>query len=232
MKHKIPFYFIFMLPLIFAFLAIAGLGFAFKAGVTLSCLLIIGFAYNTLLFKLIDVWWIILAFVFSIIGDGFLSNKGDSFLIFAAGIGFYFLAHMGYLIYAMKNGVFNVVFTIMITLVYLIFFVLVLSPAIGEPILQVAVLIYLLVSCLSFGASIGLHESKMIKWSYFLGISLIIFSDTIISFKEFTSYQKLNFLILPTYYLAQMIITFAVIKKGERDTSNSQQARVSNTARL
>jgi len=174
-KHKATFFLIFLLPLICALLAIAGFGFVFKAGVTIGCLLIIIITFDVQLFKSTDIWWIILAFVFSIIGDGFLSNKGDSFLMFTTGIGFYFLAHFGYLIYAMSNGVVHKISTIIITFVSLIFFALILWPAIDEPVLLVAVLIYLLISCLSLGASIGLEESKMIKWNYFLGIALILF---------------------------------------------------------
>jgi len=212
-KYKTPFYFIFFLPLFFVFLALAGLGFVFKAGVTLSCLLIILLAYNAQLLKSADVWWIILAFVFSIIWDWFLSNKGDSFLMFTVGIGLYFLAHLGYLVFALMNGGLNKIFTAIVLVLYLIFFFMVLRPAINESVLLVAVLIYLLISCLSLGASVGLRDYKITKWSYIVGITMILFSDTIISFKEFTSYQQLNFLILPTYYAAHILISFALVWK-------------------
>jgi hypothetical protein len=42
---------------------------------------------------------------------------------------------------------------------------------------------------------------------------LILFSDTIIALKEFTGYNELNFLILPTYYLAHISITFSVMHR-------------------
>ena len=135
--------------------------------------------------------------------------------MFAAGIGLYFLAHAGYLVYALKNGSLNKGFTGFVLFVYLMFFVWVLWPAIDEPILLAAVLIYLLISCISLGAAIGFRVRPRIKWSFFAGIGLILFSDTIISFKEFTSYQHLNFLILPTYYAAHMIITFVMVKRAE-----------------
>ncbi|MCB0845452.1 MAG: hypothetical protein KDE26_19520, partial [Bacteroidetes bacterium] len=86
---------LFLLPVLFAFLALQGWGFAYKAGVTLSCLLIILLTHKSNLKKPSDTWFIILAFIFSIIGDWFLSNKGDSFMMFAAGIGLYFIAHGG-----------------------------------------------------------------------------------------------------------------------------------------
>jgi hypothetical protein len=43
------------------------------------------------------------------------------------------------------------------------------------------------------------------------GIVLVVFSDTIISFKEFLDYDGLNWLILPTYYLAHLAITLSIL---------------------
>lgn len=214
MKHQATFIFWFLLPLFFSVLAVLGFGFAYKAAVTLSCLLIIFLSLKERITQLSNTWYIILAFVFSIIGDWFLSNKGDSFLMFAAGIGLYFLAHAGYLVYALKNGTLHQVFTGIVLLVYLVFFILVLWPAIEEPVLLAAVLIYLLISCISVGAAVGIRASANEKWSFIAGIILILFSDTIISFKEFTAYQELNYLILPTYYAAHLLITFALVKKS------------------
>lgn len=209
--HHRSFYYLFLLPAVFAILALQGLGFGYKAGVTISCLLIIFVAHRSWLTRLSDIWWVIIAFIFSITGDWFLSNKGDSFLMFASGIGLYFVAHAGYLIFALRHGNLNKIFTALVLGVYLVFFFLVLWPAIDEPILLYATLIYLLISCISLGASAGMERANAVKWSYFAGIALILFSDTIISFKEFTSCQELNFLILPTYYAAHMLITYALI---------------------
>jgi uncharacterized membrane protein YhhN len=133
--------------------------------------------------------------------------------MFASGIGLYFVAHAGYLVYALRNGRLKKIFSSVVLGLYLIFFLLVLWPAIDEPILLYTTLIYLLISCLSLGASAGIESANTVKWSYFAGIALILFSDTIISFKEFTPYQELNFLILPTYYAAHMLITYALIIK-------------------
>lgn len=211
--QKKRFYILFLLPLVFAILANEGFGFGYKAGVTLSCLLIIFLNEKKRLNVWSNDWFIIIAFLFSIAGDWFLSNKRDSFIMFTTGIGLYFLAHTGYLIFALKNGNFNKPFTGLVLLVYLIFFFVVLWPAIEEPVLLVATLIYLLISCISVGASINLKTTPIVRWSYFTGIALILLSDTIISFKEFTSYQELNFLILPTYYAAHMVITLALVEK-------------------
>ena len=51
----------------------------------------------------------------------------------------------------------------------------------------------------------------MVKGLYVAGIVLVVFSDTIISFKEFLDYHALNGLILPTYYLAHLAITLSIL---------------------
>ena len=206
-------YILFLVPFISAIFAVLGYGFGYKAGVTLSCMIILLLAYKNLLKSNPDVWLIFMAFIFSIIGDWFLSNKGDSFLMFSAGIGLYFIAHAGYLGYALKNGTIHKKFTLLVLTVYLIFFFVMLWPAIDDTVLLAVTLFYLLISCFSLGASINLNFSQIVKWSYFSGIAFILFSDTIISFKEFTSYQDLNYLILPTYYAAHMAISFALVRK-------------------
>ena len=105
--------------------------------------------------------------------------------MFAAGIGLYFFAHAGYLAYALSNGKFNLPFTAIVLFSYLVFFFWVLWPAIDEPVLLFATLVYLLISCFSLGASVNMESVPVVKWSYFIGIAFILFSDTIISFKEF-----------------------------------------------
>ena len=97
---------------------------------------------------------------------------------------------------------------------FLVFFALLLYPAIDDTILKLAALIYLLVSCLSLGASVGIKADPIIKWGYAFGIFLILFSDTIISLAEFLGYHKFDLLILPTYYLAHISITFSLIRKS------------------
>ena len=206
-------YLLLVVPLILAVLAVAGFGFFFKAAVPGSCILILAYLYKDRIKSEPDTWFVLAALLFSIVGDWFLSNKGDSFMMFSAGIGLYLLAHVGYLWFALLNGRIHKVFTMLILAGFLIFFILKLYPAIDDTVLMIAVLIYLLISCFSLGAAFGISLRPVLKWSYFAGVTLILFSDTIISLNEFTSYTALNFLILPTYYAAHISITFALIKR-------------------
>ncbi|MEN8115473.1 MAG: lysoplasmalogenase family protein [Bacteroidota bacterium] len=202
-----------IVPLIISYFAYKGYGFEFKAGVTLSCLGIIGIYYWNKIKSSRDVLFVIAAFIFSIIGDWFLSNKGNSFILFSAGIAFYFLAHAGYMVFALINGRLKIGFSVLLLIAYLSLFVFVLYPAIDETLLLLVVFVYLLISCFAVAAAAGTRFPALTKWTYFLGIMLILFSDTIIAFMEFTPYQEMNLLILPTYYAAHIVITFSLLKK-------------------
>lgn len=160
-----------------------------------------------------DIWFIILAFLFSILGDWFMSHKGSDALMFSKGIAAFFMAHIGYLWFALKNGTINWKITSIILLIFIIYFFWMLYPAIQDQVLMIAALIYLLISCVTFSASLGIRGNIVFKWSYVFGVFLIVFSDTIISFTEFLGYSDLDFLILPTYYLAHISITFSLIHR-------------------
>lgn len=207
-------YYLLLIPLVLAFFAVAGYGFFFKAAVPGSCVIILLLMFRNRLKTSRDTWFIIAAFLFSIAGDWFLSNKGENFMMFSAGIGLYFLAHVGYLWFAMRNGRVHKLFTIVIVAGFLVFFYLKLLPGIDDTVLLNAVLLYLLISCFSLGAAFGISLSPVARWSYFAGITLILFSDTIIALNEFASYSAMNILILPTYYAAHMSITFSLIRKS------------------
>jgi len=202
-----------IVPLVLAVFAVAGYGFFFKAAVPGSCILILAFLFRKRIKSEPDIWFVLAAFLFSIAGDWFLSNKEDSYIMFSTGIGLYLFAHVGYLWFALRNGQIHKLFTILVLTGFLLFFLLKLFPAMDDTVLIIAVFIYLLISCFSLGAAFGISLHPVVKWSYFAGVTLILFSDTIISLNEFTSYTSLNFLILPTYYLAHISITFALIKR-------------------
>lgn len=149
--------FLLIIPLALAILALAGFGFFFKAAVPGSCALLLMFVFRKSLKSLPDIWFIVAAFLFSIAGDWFLSNKGSSFVMFSAGIGLYLLAHVGYLCFALKNGRIHVLFTSVVLAAYLLFFFVKLYPALDDTLLLIAVLLYLLISCISLGAAFGIR---------------------------------------------------------------------------
>jgi uncharacterized membrane protein YhhN len=203
-----------LLPVISAVLALKYHDFAYKSGVAVFGILIILILNSSKLRQNKDIWMVVGAFLFSIGGDWFLSNRHGELGIFIAGIALFFFAHVGYLLFALLNGKLNRTFTIVLQVCYLSFFFLKLFPAIEDKNLMIAVFIYLLISCFSLGAAAGIRTNPIVKWAYFFGIVMVLFSDTIIAFKEFAAYNVLNYLILPTYYLAQISITFALMRNS------------------
>jgi len=186
-----------------------------KMGVPLACALILLFTLRPRWGRAgADVYAVIAAFLFSAAGDYFLSNKGGQELYFVIGIGLYLLAHLGYLGFAWRNGRLHRLVLGLLLLVFLPYYFLLLSPAIADPILSLSVLAYLLVSCLVLAVASGLRLPQPIKGIYILGIALIVLSDTVISSTEFLQYREFNWLILPTYYLAHLSISYALLRWG------------------
>jgi uncharacterized membrane protein YhhN len=184
-----------------------------KMGVPLACALILLLAWRSqaTMASTKDLLWVVAALVFSAAGDYFLSNMAAQASFFVIGIGLYLLAHLGYLGFAWRNGRLNRgVFGIAL-LVYLPYGLLLLKPAIADSLLLAAVLAYLLISCLVFAVACGLRLAQPGKLLYQTGIGLIVLSDTIISFTEFLHFQSLDWMILPTYYLAHLCISYALL---------------------
>lgn len=214
MKTKLT-YLLLLIPVVMAILALSGFGFFFKSGSAGAGILIILFAYFGRWSKFKDIWMIVGAFLFSIGGDWFLSNRNGDTNMFIAGIALFFIAHIGYFTYALMNGKMNWISLGMLLAGYLVFFFLKLVPALDNKILLIAVLAYLFISCFSLAAAIGIKANSIVYSGYVFGIALVLFSDTIIAFREFVGYHQLDFLILPTYYMAHISITFSLLKRSE-----------------
>ena len=90
-----------LIPVVSAILALMTNDFAFKAGVAGSGILIILFLFFRSLKRTMDVWLIMLAFLFSIGGDWCLSNRNGDEGMFIAGILLFFIAHAGYLYFGL-----------------------------------------------------------------------------------------------------------------------------------
>lgn len=161
-------------------------------------------------FKRADLWMVAGAFLYSIIGDYFLSHRDGSGMMFVFGIGFFFLAHLGYLGYAIYHGRLHWPVTLLFCGGYLVFFFTSLYGGISDPVLMWSALAYLFVSCFSMGAAWGIVPKGLSRNLFVGGIALILFSDTLIAFREFMAYTDWDFLILPTYYLAHILVTLAV----------------------
>lgn len=215
-------YSLLLIPFASALLALNHFGFPFKAGVATSGILILCWVYSEKLSQSKDVWTIIGAFLFSIAGDWFLSNRHGETSRFIMGIALFFLAHVGYLVFALMNGRLNRLLTVIILAAYLAFYFFMLSPGIEDKTLNVAALFYLLISCFSLGAALGISGHSTFKWLFAFGIVMVLFSDTIIALREFVKYEDLDFLILPTYYVAQISVIASLISRYLKSNINQK----------
>lgn len=168
-----------------------------------------------------DVGWVVLAFLASLVGDTFLSTRAGRESFYLAGIAAFFVAHVGYLGFALRNGTLHRGVGLGLLAGYLGWFAWQLGPAIRSLPLKFAALAYLLISCAGLAAACGLRLKPAIKVPYTVGIGLIVFSDTLIARSDFLQLKAGSTLILPTYYLAQILITWALHARVSRDESAS-----------
>lgn len=160
-----------------------------------------------------DVGWVVLAFAASLVGDTFLSTRAGRESFYIAGIAAFFVAHIGYLGFALRNGRIHRPMGLALLAAYLGWFVLQLGPAIRSLPLKLSALAYLLISCAALAGACGLRLRPAAKVPYVAGLGLIVFSDTLIALSDFMKVKGVSFLILPTYYLAQIVVTWAVHRR-------------------
>ncbi|MFA6816017.1 MAG: lysoplasmalogenase family protein [Lentisphaeria bacterium] len=159
-------------------------------------------------------WLLAVAYLCCIGGDSFLFHRGSNPWLFVMGILLFGAMHLNYLFLMRCYGTFNkrfgVIFTCLL-LGYFMFFLLPLKEMALE--LKIAVLLYLLLSCLTLSFAVSLRFTKLVKSLFIIAISLMIFSDTTVSLKEFLHWEKLNFLLMPTYYFSLIFMCLAMSAK-------------------
>jgi len=162
-------------------------------------------------------WLLVSAYACCMCGDSFLFHHHNNPILFATGVGLFGLAHLNYLSLMLCNGRLNKRFAIIITTLLLVYFVTCLAPLKDMALtLKFAVLIYLLLSCMTLSAAVGLRTAKPEKILFVSAISLMMISDTTISFKEFLHWETLNFLLMPTYYYSLLFMCLGMCFKLSR----------------
>jgi uncharacterized membrane protein YhhN len=182
-----------------------------KMGVPLSCAVLLLWALRRAPDRRRDALWVVAALCLSAAGDWFLSNRAARLSYFLVGIGLFFGAHLGYLAFAWRQGRPRGWVLGGLLVLYLSYYNVWLVPAIAPSVLSGAVLLYLLISCLVLATACGLRLPPHLKWPYVAGMGLIVVSDTFISFTEFLGFGTFTWLILPTYYLAHLCVTWTVL---------------------
>jgi uncharacterized membrane protein YhhN len=203
-----------LIPVLCAVFARLGGGYIPHAAVPVVCALLIGFFAPREM--RLTRWLLAAALALSIAGDWMLRHRGSSVFRFECGIALFFAAHAGFLAFCLKHGEMRWFFLAALLAGYGLFFALKLAPAITSPVLSGAVLLYLVISCFSLAAAAGLRLPFPGRWLFFAGIACLVFSDTLIACQEFlhTGKRLYQYLMMPTYYAAHILITAAVVLRG------------------
>jgi hypothetical protein len=141
-----------------------------------------------------------------------LQHREGTALLFIAGIALFFSAHTGFLFFCLIHGKMRWRLLILLIAGYGLFFVCKLFPVISNPVLLAAILLYMLISCLSLAAASGIRLSLFACNLFTAGIAFLVFSDTLIACCEFLHACGLyHYLMMPMYYASHILITIAVI---------------------
>lgn len=190
--------------------------FLLRSATTLSCLAIV-FAFCIVKQRLVMPWWIIAAFAFSFAGDYVLGHWGGSFTGFVSGVGLFLLAHLGYVDYSLRMGRLPWLLFLVLAFVFGSYYIVLLRPAIGDVVTRISVIAYILVSCLSMAAAVGIGRSKhsvstLSRVLFIIGIASLLFSDLLIAQKRFLHDGTLYALMLPTYFASQLFVTASMLR--------------------
>lgn len=194
--------------------------FVFRSATTLLCLAIV-LVVSVLRQRQVGAWWIVAAFAFSFAGDYVLGHWGGGFTGFVSGVGLFLLAHLGYVAYCLRLGRLSWWLFALLVFVFGLYYWLLLRPAIGDVVTSVAVLAYILISCLSMAAAVGLRDGRLAhepltRALYIIGIGCLLFSDLLIAQKRFLHDGTLYPLMMPTYFASQLFVTASLLQRRPR----------------
>ena len=172
--------------------------------------------------------FVMAAFLLSIVGDLFMISRASE-LNFILGIAVFFLAHVCFLVYAFTKTKLAWPVAAVITIPFLVFYVVGLLPSpglAGQTVLSSAALVYLLVSCVSCSVAVsGVVRAPRLpaRWVFAGGIASLMISDTFIAMGDFMKIASVWPFMMPLYYLAHILITLSVTL--ERMPVNETQVR-------
>ena len=153
---------------------------------------------------------ILVGLLASFVGDLFLSHRSGIEWRFLAGIVAFGICQLCFLWYALQRwkrwNKFVFAFGMLIYGIYWI--VMALKVDLTWPVGLIAAL-YTVLSLATLAAAIGRNRG-LGGWLFAGGIGLLLFSDTLISLREFWNWSRGSAWILPTYYLSQLLVTATV----------------------
>jgi uncharacterized membrane protein YhhN len=198
-------------PAVLAGVAIRTSSVALKVSVAPACGLILLALMPGIFGSRAPALAVVAGMIVSAVGDYFMAVKGKNPGLFVAGIGCFLVAHVAYIVFALIEGRPGWIVLAVMLAGYLPFYFFALRPAIKDPTISVATLVYVLVSSFALSAAFGLRLPAGPRWLFVAGIAFIVVSDTVISLVEFLGKKRLEWLILPTYFLMHVLNTLSLL---------------------
>ena len=155
--------------------------------------------------------WIILALLFSWIGDVFLLFQDDNSLFFLLGLSSFLLAHLFYILFfhfvRIKEKVTGRWFLLMIVVGYCVAIISILSPYLGDLVWPVRIYAAVISCMLMLAMHMLFIKNKTAgKWMMF-GALLFVISDSVLAINKFYQpFEEAGIIIMLTYGLAQLFI--------------------------
>ena len=142
-------------------------------------------------------------------------------ILAAVGVGLYFIAHFWYICFTLRDKKINWWLLGGLLAAFIAYFFILLVPNISNQGIRIAVMLYILVSCVSVSSAAAMPLSdamdRTAKTLVIIGISSLLFSDFLISLHDFVGIPTGYFLMLPTFYLSQILVTGAIIHLLKKD---------------
>ena len=156
--------------------------------------------------------WVIIALLFSWLGDVLLMLQGDNSIFFLLGLFAFLLAHIFYILFfhfvRIRESVKSRGYLLLIVVIYYAFLLSILSPKLGE--MKLPVRIYGIV--ISFMFMLAMHmlfiKHKRSGLWMMIGALLFVISDSVLAMNKFYQpFPQAAIIIMFTYGMAQFFIT-------------------------
>jgi uncharacterized membrane protein YhhN len=155
--------------------------------------------------------WVLLALLFSWLGDVLLMFQGKNENFFLFGLSAFLLAHVFYIIFfhkiRIREGVKPNIFWLLIVVAYYAGLIIWLSPYLGDK--KLPVRIYGIAISLMFMLALHMPSIKNKQAGYWMMIGALLFviSDSVLAINKFYQpFEAANVIIMLTYGLAQLFI--------------------------
>ncbi|HEY2722233.1 MAG TPA: lysoplasmalogenase [Chitinophagaceae bacterium] len=161
--------------------------------------------------------WVILALMFSWIGDLLLLFEERGSIFFLLGLSAFLLAQVAYIIFfhgiRIRENIRGNALLLLLVVVYYAMLISILTPFLGT--MKIPVRIYGVV--LSFMLMLAMHtilgKNKIAGWWMTSGAILFVASDSLLAFNKFYgTFNNAGIIIMLTYGLAQLFIAYGAVQ--------------------